>query len=53
MTVRFKTWDGKKVTVETTMTGYTAQVEGETEKKRITSQDYMRLVLTGNIVERI
>lgn len=49
MITRFKTWDGRKVTVEQTMTGYVAQTEGESEKKRITSQDYMRLVLTANI----
>ena len=49
MTTRFKTWDGRKVTVETTTTGYLAQWHGESEKKRITSQDYMRLVLTANI----
>ncbi len=49
MITRFKTWDGKKVTVETTTTGYIAQYDGQSEKKRITSQDYMRLVLTANI----
>ena len=53
MTTRFKLWDGRKVTVEQTMTGYEAQYDGECEKRRITSSDYMRLVLTGNIVERI
>ena len=53
MVTRFKLWDGRKVTVEQTMTGYVAQNEGESEKRRITSQDYMRLVLTGNIIERI
>ena len=53
MVTRFKLWDGRKVTVEQTMTGYEAQYDGESEKKRITSQDYMRLVLTGNIIERI
>lgn len=49
MITRFKLWDGRKVTVESTMTGYTARTEGESEKRRITSQDYMRLVLTANI----
>jgi hypothetical protein len=53
MITRFKLWDGRKVTVETTMTGYEAQYDGESEKKRITSNDYMRIVITGNIVERI
>lgn len=52
MVTRFKLWDGRKVTVEQTMTGYEAQYDGE-EKKRITSNDYMRIVITGNIVERI
>ena len=49
MTTRFKLWDGRKVTVEQTMTGYIAQTEGENEKKRITSTDYMRLVLNAQI----
>ena len=49
MTTRFKLGDGRKVTVEQTVTGITAQTEGESEKRRITSQDYMRLVLTANI----
>ena len=41
--------DGRKVTVEQTMTGFVALTEGESEKKRISSQEYMRLVLTANI----
>jgi len=49
MITRFKLWDGRKVTVEQTMTGYTAQTEGENEKRRITSTDYMRLVLNAQI----
>ena len=49
MITTFRLYDGRKMNVEQTMTGYTAQVEGESEKKRITSQDYMRLVLTANI----
>ena len=40
--------DGKIVTVEQTITGYTAQVEGS-EKKRISSTQYMGLVLNGQI----
>lgn len=49
MITTFRLYDGRKVTVETTGTGYVAQNEGESEKKRITSQDYMHLVLTANI----
>lgn len=49
MITTFRLYDGRKVTVESTMTGYTARTDGESEKKRITSQDYMRLVLTANI----
>jgi hypothetical protein len=49
MITTFRLYDGRKVTVETTGTGYVAQNEGESEKKRITSQDYMRLVLNANI----
>lgn len=49
MITKFKTWDGRKVTVETTGTGYEAQYEGESEKRRISSMDYMHLVLTANI----
>ncbi len=48
MITKFR-YHGKKVTVETTMTGYIAQTEGESEKRCITSQDYMRLVLNGQI----
>lgn len=49
MITKFRLWDGRKVTVEQTMTGYIAQTEGESEKRRITSSDYMRLVLNANI----
>ena len=49
MTTRFRLMDGRKVTVEQTMTGFVALTEGECEKKRISSQEYMRLVLTANI----
>lgn len=38
--------DGRKVTVEQTMTGITAQVDGE-EPKPITSEDHMRLVMAA------
>ena len=46
MTTRLKLHDGRKVTVEQSMTGITAQVDGG-EKKPITSQVYMSLVLAG------
>ena len=49
MITTFRLYDGRKVTVETTGTGYTAQNEGESEKRRISSQEYMHLVLTANI----
>jgi hypothetical protein len=49
MITTFRLYDGRKMTVETTGTGYTAQNEGESEKKRISSQEYMHLVLTANI----
>ena len=49
MITTFRLYDGRKVTVETTGTGYVAQNEGESEKRRISSMDYMHLVLTANI----
>ena len=48
MITTFK-YHGKKITVETTMTSYIAQTEGESEKRQISSQEYMRLVLNGQI----
>ena len=47
MTTRLKLWDGRKVTVEQTMTAIRAQFDGEPEPKAITSEQYMRLVLCG------
>lgn len=43
MKTTLKLFDGCKVTIEQTMTGITAQVDGE-EPKRITSDQYMQLV---------
>lgn len=43
MKTRLKLFDGRKVTIEQTMTGITAQVDGE-EPKPITSEQYMQLV---------
>lgn len=43
MKTTLKLFDGRRVTVEQTMTGITAQVDGE-EPKRITSEKYMKLV---------
>lgn len=48
MITTFK-YHGKKITVETTMTSYIAQTEGESEKRQISSHEYMRLVLNGQI----
>ena len=49
MVTRFKTLDGRRVTVETTMTGYIARTEGENGERRISSHDYMCLVLNAQI----
>ena len=43
MKTTLRLYDGRRVTVEQTMTGITAQVDGE-EPKRITSDQYMQLV---------
>jgi hypothetical protein len=47
MTTRLKLWDGRKVTVEQTMTGIMAHYDGEPEPKAISSTEYMRLVMAG------
>ena len=49
MTTTLKLHDGRIVTVEQTMTTLTAQVDGG-EKKPITSDQYMRLVMAGTPV---
>ena len=46
MTTTLKLFDGRKVTIEQTMTGITANVEGEAPK-RITSEDHMQLVMAA------
>ena len=43
MKTTLKLYDGRKVTVEQTMTGIYASVEGG-ERKPITSETYMKLV---------
>jgi hypothetical protein len=43
MKATLKLFDGRRVTVEQTMTGITAQVEGG-ERKSISSEQYMKLV---------
>ena len=43
MKTTLRLYDGRRVTVEQTMTGITAQVDGE-EPKPITSEQYMQLV---------
>ena len=47
MKTRLKLWDGRKVTVEQTMTAIRAQFDGEAEAKAISSEQYMQLVLNG------
>lgn len=46
MKTRLKLFDGRKVTIEQTMTGITAQVDGG-EKKSISSTEYMGLIMAG------
>ena len=43
MTPTLRLYDGRKVTVEQTMTGIYASVEGG-ERKAITSEKYMQLI---------
>lgn len=43
MTTTMKLYDGRKVTVEQTMTSLFAQVDGG-ERKAITSEKYMQLI---------
>ena len=53
MKTLFKLHDGRKVAVEHTTTAILAQPEGEPKAKAITSTDYMRLVMCGNIIGEI
>ena len=46
MTTTLRLYDGRKVTVEQTMTGIYASVDGG-EPKRITSEEHMRLVMAS------
>lgn len=50
MKTRLKLFDGRKVTVEQTMTGLFAQVDGG-ERKAITSEKYMQLIMAGTPCE--
>ena len=47
MITRLKLWDGRRVTVEQTITAIRAQFDGETEARTISSTEYMGLVLRG------
>ena len=49
----FLLYDGRKVAVEHTTTAILAQPEGEAKAKPITSTDYMKLVMCGNIIGEI
>jgi hypothetical protein len=49
MTTTLKLFDGRTVTVEQTITGITAQVDGG-EKKAISSEQYMGLIMAGTPV---
>ena len=46
MKTKLKLFDGRKVTIEQTMTTITAQVDGG-ERKPITSEKYMQLIMAG------
>ena len=46
MTTTLRLYDGRRVTVEQTMTGIYAQVDGE-EPKPITSEKYMQLIMAS------
>lgn len=48
MKTRLKLFDGRKVTIEQTMTGIYASVEGgEQEPVCISSEKYMQLIMAG------
>jgi hypothetical protein len=49
----FRLYDGRTVTVEHTTTAILAQPEGAPEPKAITSTDYMKIVMCGNIIGEI
>ena len=46
MKTTLRLYDGRKATVEQTMTGITVQVDGG-EPRRITSEEHMRLVMAS------
>ena len=47
MKTRLKLWDGRKVTVEQTMTSIRAKFDDEPEARTIDSREYMGLVISG------
>ena len=49
MKTRLKLFDGRKVTIEQSMTGITACVDGG-KPKAITSTEYMGLIMAGTPV---
>ncbi len=42
-----KLLDGRRVTIEQTITAITAHYDGEPEPRAISSEQYMRLVMAG------
>jgi hypothetical protein len=52
MITHYKLWDGRKATVEQTVTGIYAQI-GNGKRKAITSTDYMKIVMAGTPCDRI
>ena len=53
MKTLFQLYDGRKVAVEHTATAILAQPEGADKPKAITSEDYMKIVLYGNIIGEV
>lgn len=47
MKTRLKLFNGRKVTIEQTITAIKAKFEDEPEPRNITSSEYMRLVWQG------
>lgn len=47
MKTKFKLFDGRKVTVEQTLTAIRAQYDGEAEVRNIDTLEYVHIVRTG------
>ena len=47
MKTRLKMWDGRKVTIEQTITSIRAKFDDEPEARMIDSREYMGLVIGG------